>query len=60
MTDQGYDFVIEKIVNRMITMPYDNYNLDLLSAWLSGYAKCQHDIIDIIDGLKKGSQQRDC
>lgn len=59
MTDIGYENIIEKLVNRVVTMPDDDYNLEMLSAWLSGYAQCQHDVLEIIEDLKKGSAQRD-
>ena len=59
MTDTGYENIIEKLVNRVVTMPDDDYNLEMLSAWLSGYAACQHDVLEIIEDLKKGSVQCD-
>lgn len=59
MTDTGYENIIEKLVNRVVTMPDDDYNLEMLSAWLPGYAQCQHDVLEIIEDLKKGSVQRD-
>ena len=58
MTDIGYDFVIEKIVNRLITIPNDDYTINMLSAWLSGYAQCQHDVIEIIEEMRKGDDRR--
>lgn len=45
-----YDNIINRIVNREITPPKMNvYDMHI---WLSAYAKCQNDIIDIIKSLK--------
>ena len=54
MTNTGYDFLIEKLTARLVETPTD-YNIDMLSAWLSGYAQCQHDVLDIIEELKRGN-----
>lgn len=59
MTDTGYKNIIEKLEKRVVTMPDDDYNLETLSAWLSGYAACQHDVLEIIEDMQKGSVQRD-
>lgn len=50
LTKIGYDNIIEYIVNREVTPPKMNvYDMHI---WLSAYAKCQNDIIDIIKSLK--------
>ena len=51
LTKQGYDMIIERIINRRIKPP-DMFDLDALTAWLNGYAKCQNDILDIIEKLR--------
>lgn len=58
MTDNGYKMLIERIVNRTIEIPNNTWRLEDVQSWLSGYAKCQLDIIDIIDSIAKGSEQR--
>lgn len=56
MTDVGYDFILSKITGRLIESP-DHYNVDMLSAWLSGYAQCQHDIIEVIEEMRRGDER---
>lgn len=57
LTADGYDLVIWQIVNRCVEPPI-NEGLDYVRAWLVGYARCQNDIIDLIQGLQNGSKQR--
>lgn len=58
MTDMGCDNIIEKLVNRVVKMPDDDeYTLDMLSAWLSGYAQCQHDVLDLIEEMREGERR---
>ena len=51
LTSIGYNYIIDQIVNRKVQPPKEMYTMEL-SAWLTGYAKCQNDIIDIINKLK--------
>ena len=51
LTKMGYDDLMSRVVNRTIQPP-DGMTVDKLHAWLSGYAKCQHDILEIICELK--------
>lgn len=57
MTDIGYDFILSKLTSRLVDCP-NQYNVDMLSAWLSGYAQCQHDVIEIIEQMRKGDDRR--
>lgn len=52
LTKVGYDHIIDRIVNRKVEPPKD-MNCITLYAWMTGYADCQHDIIDIIEKLKE-------
>lgn len=54
LTKQGYDMIFNRIVNRTIKVPED-MPLNELSAWMSGYAKCQLDILDLIVALKESN-----
>lgn len=51
LTKMGYDMIVEHIINRKIQPSEEMYTMEL-SAWLTGYTKCQNDIIDIINKLK--------
>ena len=51
LTSIGYNYIIDQVVNRKVQPPEEMYTMEL-SAWLTGYAKCQNDIIDIINKLK--------
>lgn len=51
LTKQGYDNIIDRIINREVEPPKDK-NCAELNAWLQGYADCQNAIIDIIESLK--------
>lgn len=57
MTDIGYTQIIDKIKNRNVDVPTDK-NVTELMGWMTGYATCQNDIIDILMELRKGSGQR--
>jgi len=54
LTKQGYDMIIDRIVNRTIKVPED-MPLNELQAWMTGYGKCQLDIIDLIVALKESN-----
>ena len=51
LTSIGYNYIIDQVVNRKVQPPEEMYTMEL-RAWLTGYAKCQNDIIDIINKLK--------
>lgn len=51
LTKQGYDFIIDRIVNRKVEPP-SGYTLNELGVYLTAYAKCQHDILDLIIRLR--------
>lgn len=50
LTKIGYDQIIEQIVNRTVQPPND-MTVEMLNAWLKGYATCQNDILEIIGKL---------
>lgn len=52
MTSTGYDFIKKEIENKIVDVPSD-MDLKELRAWMLGYAKCQSDIIKLIDKLKE-------
>ena len=54
MTD--YEFVKKVITERTIDPP-KCFNVDELSAWLSGYAKCQIDILTLIGQIQEQDKQ---
>lgn len=56
MTDIGYNDLIDRIVNREV-IPPERMTLAELNSWLNGYAKCQNDIIDIINECRKGQKE---
>ena len=51
LTNMGYDQIIERIINRMV-QPLDDMTVEALNAWLTGYATCQNDVLEIIGKLK--------
>ena len=51
LTKMGYDMIFDRIVNRAVQPP-DDMTVEMLNAWLSGYAKCQNDVLEIIGKLK--------
>lgn len=51
LTKMGYDNIVDRIVNRQVDPP-KNLTVTALNAWLSGYAKCQLEILDIIETLR--------
>lgn len=51
LTQMGYDQIVERIVNRTVQPP-DDMTVEMLNAWLTGYAKCQNDVLEIIGKLK--------
>lgn len=53
MTDSGYKDLMERIINRTVEIPNNAWKLESVQSWLEGYAKCQLDILDIIDNLRK-------
>ena len=54
-----YDDIIKKLTHRLVEVPKDFDFTSMASAWLSGYAQCQHDVLEIIEDMQKGSMQRD-
>lgn len=54
-----YEDIIKRLTHRVVDVPKDFDFASMASAWLSGYAACQHDVLEIIEDLKKGSAQRD-
>lgn len=51
LTKQGYDNIIDRIVNRTVEPP-KTLTVQALNAWLNGYAQCQLEILDIIETLR--------
>lgn len=51
LTPQGYELIVDRIVNRAIVPPA-GLSMEQLQIWCSAYAKCQSDIIDLIIELK--------
>lgn len=47
----------EKIVNRAIKHP-EGLTTPELSSWLNGHARCQFEILDIIDGYIDNASKR--
>ena len=45
------NLVISKVVNRAVEVPND-MTVSELNSWLNGYARCQDDILELIDELK--------
>lgn len=56
MTDMGYTFLVDAIINRAVEPP-QGFTSDQLCAWLTGYAKCQNDILELIDKFRKGQKE---
>ena len=56
MTDIGYKWIKDSIINRTIEPPKAMTTHEMC-AWLSGYAKCQNDILELIDKLSKGQKE---
>lgn len=52
LTKMGYDQIVEHIVNRTVQPPND-ITVEMLNTWLTGYATCQNNILDIIVKLKE-------
>ena len=48
--------LVFKIVNRYIDPP-KSLRTNELQAWLNGYARCQSDVLDMIDNLEKKKDQ---
>ena len=53
LTTQGYDNIIDRIVNRIVKPP-EELTANELCIWCNAYAECQDNIIDIINKLKEG------
>ena len=53
MTEIDYKYIRDKIMNRSVDPPKD-LTLGLLQGWLTGYAQCQQDILEVIDQIEKG------
>lgn len=51
LTKMGYDQIVERIINRTVQPPED-MTVEMLNAWMTGYADCQKAVIDIINKLK--------
>lgn len=51
LTKMGYDNIIYRIVNREISPP-GVMTIQVMNAWLAGYAQCQNDILSIIEALR--------
>ncbi len=45
------NLVISKVVNRAVEVPND-MTVAELNSWLNGYARCQDDILELVDELK--------
>ena len=56
LTKNGYELVIDKIVNRTLDPP-KGLNVFELNTWLNAYAECQKDIIDILIKLRDDCQR---
>lgn len=52
MTKIGIENLKDRIINRTIDPPQD-LTIQELTAWLNGHAKCQIDILEIIESLTK-------
>ena len=50
MTKTGYEYIVQCIKGRIVEPPI-GYSCKDLGYWLSGYAKCQQDIIDILKNM---------
>lgn len=51
LTKMGYDQIMERIINRTVQPP-DDMTVEMLNAWLTGYAACKNDMLEIIGKLK--------
>lgn len=51
LTKMGYDQIVERIVNRTVQPPNGKTAYEL-TAWMTGYATCQNDVLEIIGKLK--------
>lgn len=47
MTKIGLEQIMNDIRHRIVDPPYD-MSIEVLQAWLNGYAKCQNDILELI------------
>ena len=54
-----YKKLRDEITRRVVTIPDGDHTVESLSAWLSGYAQCQHEILDLIQELEEGDPQDD-
>ena len=52
LTDNIWDWIISSIVNRSAELPKEEMNVQELTAWMNGYAKCQLDIIDLLNVMR--------
>ena len=51
LTKMGYDMIFDRIINRTVQPP-DDMTIEMLNAWLTGYATCQNDVLEIVGKLK--------
>lgn len=47
MTKIGLEHIANEIRHRIVEPPYD-MSIEVLQAWLNGYARCQEDILGLI------------
>lgn len=47
MTKIGLEQIMNDIRHRIVDPPY-YMSIEVLQAWLNGYAKCQEDILELI------------
>ena len=55
--DTVYDDIIKRLTHRLVEIPKDFDFTSMASAWLSGYAQCQRDVLKIIDDMKRDTQK---
>lgn len=55
--DMVYDDIIKRLTHRVVEVPKDFDFASMASAWLSGYAQCQHDVLEVIDNMKRDTQK---
>ena len=53
----GIDNLKNKIINHSIEVP-EARTLQELQGWMNGYAQCQKDILEILDNVYSGMEQR--
>ena len=56
LTEYGYEAIIGRVKNRIVEPP-KNLTIEQLNEWLTGYATCQNDILDIIESLSKSQRE---